>query len=296
MPFFRKYYRGIGLRFASLISRILFLKRGGYRDVLGSYISPFANKVANDDVLHQKLLPIMRALTTQTTNLPLIRFGSEFDGGYILVDKDYNDSFLISAGISNNNDFEFDFANHGGTGHQIDYSVKNAPLAHSNLTFSPSRFVGEGRETESFDVSLDQLYLEHIDSTRFAASRNVLKMDIEGAEWEILETSKSIGKFDQILLELHYLERLAKPTFQKSYLNSLEKLLEEFFPVSIAGNNCCGFVTLGGFSIPRVIEMTLLNRGNYPEHFQMTPSANQNLVTRNYPRRAPLELKNWSTL
>lgn len=296
MSNFKKSYRGIALRVASLISRILFLKRGGHRDVLGSYISPFANKVANDDDLHQKLVSIMQALTAQITNIPLVRFGSEFDGGYILVDKDYNDSFLISAGISNNNDFEVDFANHGGTGHQIDYSVKAAPLAHSSLTFSPSRFVGEGKERENFDVSLDQVYLEHIDSTRFAASRNVLKMDIEGAEWEILETSKSIGKFDQILLELHYLDRLAKPTFQKSYFDSLEKLLGEFFPVAIAGNNCCGFVTLGGFSLPRVIEMTLLNRKNYPQHGQMTPSANQNLVTRNYPQRAPLELKNWSTL
>jgi hypothetical protein len=295
MSIFRKYYRSLALRVASLISRILFLKNGGHRDALGSYISPFSNKVANDDDLHEKLVPIMQALTSQITGIPLVRFGSVFDGGYVLVDKDYKDSFLISAGISNNNDFEIDFANHGGTGIQIDYSVKEAPLAHPNLTFSPTRFVGEGNERESFDVSLDKIYLEHIDSTKFAASRNVLKMDIEGAEWEILETSSSIGEFDQILIELHYLERLAKPAFQKSYFNSLEKLLKEFFPVAIAGNNCCGFVTLGGFSVPRVIEMTLLNRKNYPEHGQMAPSGHQNLVTRNYPHRAPLELKNWST-
>lgn len=296
MSIFRKYYRTIGLRVASLIAKILFLKRGGHRDVLGSYISPLSNEVANDDELHQKLIPIMQALTSQITDTPLVRFGSKYDGGYILVDKDYKDTFLISAGISNNNDFEIDFANHGGSGHQIDYSVKTAPLSHPNLTFSSTRFVGEGHQKEDFDISLDQVYSEYIESTKFADSRNVLKMDIEGAEWEILETSKSIGEFDQILLELHYLDRLAKPAFQKNYINSLGKLLENFFPVAIAGNNCCGFVTLGGFSIPRVIEMTLLNRKNYQARNHGTASESPNLVTRNYPQRAPLELKNWSTL
>lgn len=295
MKVIRKYFRATGLRVASLIARILFLKSGGHRDVLGSYISPLANEVANDDELHQKLIPIMQALTSQNTDTPLVRLGSKYDGGYILVDKDYRDTFLISAGISNNNDFEIDFANHGGSGHQIDYSVRTAPISHPNLTFSSTRFVGEGQQKEIFDISLDQVYAEYIESTRFANSRNVLKMDIEGAEWDILETSKLIGEFDQILLELHYLDRLAKPAFQQKYINSLEKLLESFFPVAIAGNNCCGFVTLGGFSIPRVLEMSLLNRKNYKAHIHETASENQKLVTRNYPQRAPLELKNWST-
>jgi hypothetical protein len=294
MNAFRRYFRHYGLRVASLISKILFLRAGGHRDVLGSYISPLANKIANDDDLHQRLFPIMRALTTQTPNVPLVRFGSSFDGGYILVDKDYKDVFLISAGISNNNDFEIDFANHGGIGHQIDFSVATAPIAHENLTFTSSRFVGESRNKEDFDISLDQVYSKFIESTRFEDSSNVLKMDIEGAEWDILETSNSIKEFDQILLELHYLDRLAKPAFQDTYIKSLENLFSTFFPVAIAGNNCCGFVTLGGFSIPRVMELTLLNKKNYKTLGQGNISANQNLVTRNYPNRAPLELKNWS--
>jgi hypothetical protein len=294
MTAFRKYFRYFGLRVASLISKILFLSAGGNRDILGSYISPLANKIANDDNLHQRLFPIMRALTTQTPNVPLVRFGSNFDGGYVLVDKDYKDVFLISAGISNNNDFEIDFANHGGVGHQIDFSVVSAPIAHENLTFTSSRFVGEGRNKEDFDISLDQVYSEFIKSTKFEVSSNVLKMDIEGAEWDILETSNSIKEFDQILLELHYLDRLAKPAFQETYIKSLENLFSAFFPVAIAGNNCCGFVTIGGFSIPRVMELTLLNKKNYKTLKQGNTSANQNLVTRNYPNRAPLELKNWS--
>lgn len=294
MNAFRKYFRFIGLRVASLISKILFLKAGGHRDVLGSYISPLANHIANDNDLHHRLVPIMRALTIHTPNVPLVRFGSNFDGGYILVDKDYKDSFLISAGISNNNDFEIDFANRGGAGLQIDFSVESAPIAHSNLTFAPSRFVGEGKNKEDFDISLDQVFSRFIKTTKFENSRNVLKMDIEGAEWEILESSKSIKRFDQILLELHYLDRLAKPAFQETYIKSLENLFDTFFPVAIAGNNCCGFVTLGGFSIPRVMELTLLNKNNYEALNREDKSKNQNLVSRNYPNRAPLELKNWS--
>lgn len=264
--------------------------------MLGSYISPFANNIANDNELHQELLPLMNSLTMQLTSLPLIRLGSKFDGGYILVDKDYSDSFVISAGISNNNDFEIDFANKGGYGHQIDFSVKNAPLNHPNLTFSSTRLVGEGNQIDIFDISLDEVYSKYIESSKYATSPNILKMDIEGSEWDILKSSKSIEKFDQILLELHYLDRLAKPLFKEDYMKSLKRLLEGFFPVAIAGNNCCGFITIGGFSIPRVIEMTLLNRKNYPVRSSETNLPSLNLITRNYPQRAPLVLKNWSNI
>jgi hypothetical protein len=288
-----KILRRIGQRAARLIARLLFLKRGGYRGPFGSFISPAAQTAANSEELYRLITPIMKAMTTRRVREPLVRLGSEFDGGYVVLKKDYSNSFLISAGISNNNDFEKGFAEMGGHAHQVDYTVEGAPKKHPNLTFERSRVVGEYGKSEIYDVTLDDLYNNFIKNTSYEAQENILKMDIEGSEWEILDTSLVLHKFDQILLEIHYLERFANEKFQVQYMSAMNKLFKNFFPVAIAGNNCCGFVTVGGYSVPRVLEMTLLNKNNH--HFENQEESEDltSLLTRNYPNRAPVVLKRW---
>jgi FkbM family methyltransferase len=289
----KKIRRRLELQATKIISRVLFLKRGASRDALGSFISPLARSVAYDAQLHELLVPVMDLMTTQKIEKPLIRLGSEFDGGYLVVDQDYADSFLISAGISNNNEFEMNFAGLGGHGHQVDYTIVDAPKQHPNLTFKGSRIVGEASKERKYDVTLDEVYINYIQGSQYQNSRNVLKMDIEGSEWDILNSSTTLHKFDQILIELHYLEKLAKKEFQELYLSGLNKLLASYFPISIAGNNCCGFVTIGGFAIPRYIEMTLANRSAYRIVSEDAKESSANLITRNYSWLAPVVLKRW---
>jgi hypothetical protein len=235
-------------------------------------------------------MPLMDKLRSEEIDLPLTRIGSERDGGYVVLDKDYQDSFLVSGGISNDNNFEIALASRGAKAHQIDYSISSPPIPHSSLTFSPQRLVGEESKELHFDITLDEVVASNHHSGK---SELLLKLDIEGSEWEILETCNSLTKFSQIFLELHYLNRLADPDYAEKSMKALGRLLDAFFPVFIAGNNCCGIINLGGFVVPRVMEITLLNRNNY-EHFQ---SKNKNINNRyrsqNYPERAPLVLKNW---
>lgn len=288
-----KIFQHIGLRVSRVIARLLFVKKGGFRGPFGSYVSPAAQDAANNNELYSLLNPIMSAMTTRRVREPLMRLGSEFDGGYVVLKKDYSDSFLVSAGISNNNDFEMSFAELGGHAHQVDYTVESAPKKHPNLTFEASRVVGEYGKSEIFDVTLDDLYNRHIKNTSFESQANVLKMDIEGSEWEILDSSTMLHNFDQVLLEIHYLERFANDKFQFKYISAINKLFANFFPVAIAGNNCCGFVTIGGFSVPRVLEMTLLNKNNHEYEKQEDSEFLSSLLTRNYSNRAPAVLKRW---
>lgn len=288
-----KILRHIGFRIIRVICRLLFIESGGFRGPFGSYISPRSQVAANDYELYEILRPIMDLMTTHRVDKPLMRLGSEFDGGYVIINQDYSRSFLIAAGISNNNDFEKSFADLGGHGHQVDYTVEDAPFKHDNLTFSPSRLVGEHQEQETFDVTLDALFMNHIKDTQFEGQANILKMDIEGSEWEILNSSKVLNRFDQILIEIHYLERFAIEEYHPVYVSALTKLFSHFAPVAIAGNNCCGFVTIGGFSVPRVLEMTLVNRDNYDVKLEDDAVNMGPLITRNYSNRAPISLKRW---
>lgn len=280
-------------RIRRVVSFLLFKRRGVINSVFGSYVSPREYEIANSLELYANLKPIMNKLETSKTNSKLMRIGSKNDGGYVLVDKDYSGDFLISGGIFNDNNFEINFANLGGFGHQIDFSVPSPPISHKNLTFSERRLVGEGQQELSYDVSLDEIYTEFVQGSNFENNSTILKLDIEGSEWEIFETAKCLPRFDQILVELHYLNRLADKTIQQESINALNRLLDLFFPVFISGNNCCGVVTMGGFTIPRVLEMTLLNREKYSEITNVTSDINEIFKSQNYPNKAPINLKNW---
>ncbi len=280
----------IRLKSQRLISFLLFRKRGAIRTSFGSFLSPKESEVASSLALHEKLRPLMDRFVSQEIDVPLMRLGSERDGGYVVVDKDYNNSFLISGGILNDNNFELALAKLGARAHQVDYSIVEPPVAHPRLTFSAERLVGENKKRLAFDVTLDQLVAETTDTRNYEL---LLKLDIEGSEWEIFETSNSLHKFSQIFLELHYLDRLASSKYAESSIDALEKLFKSFFPVFISGNNCCGYVTLGGYVLPRVMELTLLNRRVYSPLLSDRISTNQKYQSQNYPNKAPLVLKNW---
>jgi hypothetical protein len=277
-------------RFSRAVSFVLFWQRGALKTTFGSYIAPMESKVAEDLDLHIRLRPLMERLCSEQIDLPLVRLGSVADGGYVLLEKDYRDSFLISGGIFNDNNFEVALANLGAKAHQVDYSIIAPPVAHPNLTFSAERLVGEKSKEHAYDVTLDELVTREFDEKN---TELLLKLDIEGSEWEILESCNSLTKFNQIYLELHYLDRLANPRYAESSMRALDRLLQSFFPVFLSGNNCCGFVTIGGYVLPRVMELTLLNRSTYSPISVYKPSTNQKYQSQNYPKKAPLVLKNW---
>ena len=277
-------------RFSRVVSFLLFRQRGALKTNFGSYLAPTESKVAESLDLHIRLRPLMEKLRSEQIEFPLMRIGSVADGGYVVLDKDYRDSYLISGGILNDNNFEVALANLGAKAHQVDYSIVAPPATHPNLSFSAERLVGEASKELAYDVTLDEL------TTRLSGEKNaelLLKLDIEGSEWEIFDTCNSLDKFNQIYLELHYLDRLVNPKYAESSMRALDRLLRNFFPVFISGNNCCGFVTLGGYVLPRVMELTLLNRNTYSPLPNNQLSINQKYQSQNYPKRAPLVLKNW---
>jgi len=278
-------------RIKRVISFLIFFRRGTINSVFGSYISPTETKIATDLALHKALRPLMDRLAVEDSGEKLIRIGSQNDGGYVLVEKDYSGLFLLSGGISNDNNFEIEFADLGGLGHQVDYSIEEPPRKHKNLTFSPRRIVAV-RDLD-FDVTLDDLCQEFISEEVLKQKTAILKLDIEGSEWEILNSAKNLGSFDQVLLELHYLNKLADSKVHLESVEGLSRLLDLYFPVFISGNNCCGVVTLGGFTIPRVMELTLLNRSNYQIIGESKFSPNQLFQSQNYTNKAPIVLKTW---
>jgi len=87
----------------------------------------------------------------------------------------------------------------------------------------------------------------------------VMKMDIEGSEWEVLaspDNQNLLPRFSQIILELHLIGSKRFPQHE-----AMRNLLQHFAVMHIHENNCCGvFDKVPGYNIARVVEISLVRR------------------------------------
>lgn len=90
----------------------------------------------------------------------------------------------------------------------------------------------------------------------------VLKMDVEGAEWEALCSmdEQIFLQFDQIVIELHELLNL---NLKDKILKSLKKLNDIYAVVHLHGNNSNAVEFCGELITPNVLEATLVRRDKY---------------------------------
>jgi len=192
------------------------------------------------------------------TRFPLLRIGSEYDGGYLIPDDLEGIAACFSPGVDTNASFEKELHKREGIpSHLADYSVGGPPLGFAAESFS-KKFLG------AFDddvyITLDSWVSEKTQSTKFQDL--LLQMDIEGGEYAtILRASdETLERFRIIIIEIHDIEAWAQPNFFSIVEIFFQKLLANFHVVHNHPNNCCGVVDIGGFLAPRVFELTFLRK------------------------------------
>ena len=276
----------VSLKYTRIISFLIFKSRKGLNSPYGSYVSPLETNHARTNRIAQEISAIRKKFTPHYVGWDLVRIGSKNDGGYYLVEQEFNSIFLISGGIETNNDFELMLANAGATGLQVDYSIKVPPKPHKNLEFIQRKITDFG--INGGDVSLNSLYESYILNSKHQNSLNILKLDIEGSEWASLTEFKYLGEFNQIIVEFHQLFNLVDKQFRSSAINLLEKLNETHICVFSTGNNCCGFSVIAGNPFPNVIEATFVNRKSIKVERELTRSEIEILNIPNLHDRACL--------
>jgi hypothetical protein len=238
--------------------------------------------------LHQKVAEILDLLKYKEED-NLLRIGSSNDGGYVLQNMDFSKVFLISGGIETNNDFELSLAALGAEGIQVDYSISQPPVSHPNLIFEPLKIVGKVANKEHLETTIDDIYRRFSSRIESQKLKPILKLDIEGSEWEALESCANLDKFDQIVVEFHNLHLLAVSNNLFQAREVLSKLSRTHKPVFVTGNNCCGFVTIGGHPVPKVIEATFSRREI--NDTKVSTIRSRDLNPGNIIGRAPLEIR-----
>lgn len=188
----------------------------------------------------------------------LIRFGSSYDGGYLVPDDLEGINICFSPGVDVNASFETDILNKRGiASHLADFSVDGPPA-----NFNPASFTKKylGCVNDEKFITLDNW----VRSQKSIHSQEdfMLQMDIEGGEYlSILGVSEEVlKKFRIIVVEIHHVEAWSQKLFFEIVESFFEKLLKYFYVIHNHPNNFPGIVNIGGIEAPRVFELTLIRK------------------------------------
>ena len=185
------------------------------------------------------------------------RIGGDGDGGYVLADLLTPDQPILSLGVGPDVSFDLELAQQGHMIVMFDHTVDELPATHAHFVWHK---LGIAAQTAEDGVlrSLDDL----IALLPQTGADPVLKIDVEGAEWESLAAAspRSLRRFAQIAIELHTLLDLSEPGFGARAHRMLSNLATDFVPVHVHGNNFGIAGLVGGFACPETLELTYVRR------------------------------------
>ena len=196
----------------------------------------------------RSILTLHRPLNERFT-----RKGDDKDGGYVLVDDLTTGDTLFSIGVGDNITFDIDCENQVLVIVLVDDSVPYFEVPNNNYNIHRKKL---GAYEDNSHITLDKLL------NMYKSEDYVLKIDIEGNEWEILASlqTATLLKFRQIVIELHDLLDISKSELK---LKALNNLLKTHSPVVMHPNNIGGYRLVGDSIFPNVLETTWLRRDSY---------------------------------
>ena len=214
----------------------------------------------------------------------LTRLGRNADGGYILDKKIIVESkYLISFGLGDDWSFELDLIarNKNIEIHVYDHTINSSTylakifkyvrrfltfrsdfnsiysrikeylnyksfINHKNVSFFKEKVSSPAKYNYESDI---KKIFSRIDLSK----KIILKCDIEGSEYEIIDDLMKVSSsINIILIEFHNIGEK-----DELFTQSITKLKEKFNIIHLHGNNHANILTSG---LPKILEMTLLNK------------------------------------
>ncbi|MCI0465841.1 MAG: FkbM family methyltransferase, partial [Beijerinckiaceae bacterium] len=184
--------------------------------------------------------PVVEALALLTPydiDKPKIRIGPKTDGGYILADRLSPAQAVLSYGIGKEYRFDSEMARRGHDVYMFDHTIEGIQSKSKKL-----RFFREGVSSSTDASEVKFSIKDHLDRHRITGQNLILKMDVEGAEYGALEAVPldTLHRFEQIILEIHWLERLDEFTFRDRFCRVLRRLNSVFTRFHVHANNWNG--------------------------------------------------------
>jgi hypothetical protein len=190
------------------------------------------------------------------------RVGGGRDGGYVMARlfDSGNTAAAYSFGIANDASWDDGIASMGIPVLMFDHTITAAPACPSAR--ASVRFFRIGISASSEDPML--LPMRAILELNGHGDRRdlLLKMDVEGAEWEVLEAMEvaDLGRFSQIVVELHGLSPFESKDRHAMMLGVLSKLHRTHQCVHVHANSWVPQTWIRDLVLPACLEATFVRR------------------------------------
>jgi hypothetical protein len=185
---------------------------------------------AGDPRIRQELFALVQPVALK--NCTLERYGEDHDGGYLVCGNLLKDvQAAYSYGISGYDKWGCDASTKLGVKlHQYDCFDTRQPSCPGGDTVFHAECIGDAAKTEDgrlFDTMQNQLA-----KNGDAGKRLVVKMDVEGAEWDSLlhAPDATLDRIDQLAIEFHYIN-------DERYVKTVQRLKQFFYVAHVHVNN-----------------------------------------------------------
>lgn len=205
----------------------------------------------------EKFSTFVQSIAPVNNGHSLIKVGPASDGSYLLPDDLIGIGINISPGVGET--FQFENAlleEYGIPSIMLDASVDMPLNLPDEIEFVDKFLIPQSNSDAGVSIS----ELVSIATSRFGRDVDfMLQMDIEGAEYEILNYMKpeDLLRFRILAIEFHDMELWIQNTFySRTLLPVFNKLLEHFDVVYSRANNSSHTFRYKGFFIPSALELT----------------------------------------
>ena len=245
--------RSLGKLIALLLLKISFIRAGIFKLYSPAILAEY--KKLN----WTQFSELTQLLRVETSPYGLVRKGSKFDGGYVIADNLNPDDFLLSFGVGTDVSFEHSLSSSIKGIHLYDHTVDELPTQISNASFFKTGLaVKSGRNMTDLEAALSEMP---------AGSELILKIDIEGDEWKILDevSSEILKKFKQIVIEFHQLESIDSEFNFQLFFRVFKKIRLTHNVINVHGNNWDSFKVIHGQIWANALEVSYLRTDFFPE-------------------------------
>ena len=179
----------------------------------------------------------------------------------MLDDLNSGNYVAYSFGINDDVSWDSDMADRGFEIYMYDHTIESLPSDREAYHYFKQGIAGSPNPENSMDT-LDNFILQngHQDCNNM-----ILKMDVEGCEWDVLMSieSSTLNQFDQIVLEFHNLISACDDETAQKKISVLKKLNETHKPIHLHGNNCGYSICIDDTLYPDVMEVTYVKKSKY---------------------------------
>lgn len=224
-------------------------------------------------------------------NVRLQRYGNINDGGYVLIHDFPQNTLIYSIGIADDVSFDMEMAKMGFKVKMFDHTISQLPDQHELFEFTPKGIAAKDAPPQFVSLKTILNTIDNSDKNNF-----VLKMDIEGGEWDVLRVidENILLNFRQIVLELHGMTDFESQENTQKRLSSLKMLNQSHQVIHIHANNNAPYEIISGIPFPDVLEVSYARRSDFG---QFSPSGEvypiQGLDRPNVPFKADYSLPFW---